>query len=60
MATSSFDKNFAITDPEDVKRFYEFANDPASAKPLTSRIYTPAERERSEQLLKQYLSRSKR
>ena len=60
MATSTFDRNLVITDPESIKKLLEVMKDDAPIKPLTDHLYTAAERERGEKILKQCLSRSKR
>lgn len=59
MATSTFDRRIEITDPESLKKLAEvMAADPPK-EPFSKHPYSDAERDRSERLLKQFLSRSK-
>lgn len=60
MATNTFDRRIEITDPKAVKRLYELMTKEVPDKPLSDHPYTAVERERSERLLKQCLSRSRR
>ena len=57
MATSTFERKIEITDPEAIKRLIEVMAKEPPEKPLSEHPYTSAERERSEQLLKRFLSR---
>lgn len=60
MATNTFERKIELSDPGSVKKLYTVITKETSPKPLSSHPYTTAERERSEQLLKQCLSRSRR
>lgn len=60
MATSSFDREFILTDPESIKRLIEIMESDPPEEPFSLHPYTNTERERSEMLLKQCLSRSKK
>lgn len=60
MATSTFERKIEIRDPKALKRLIDIMNTDAPAKPLSRNSFSDAERERSEELLKQCLSRSKR
>lgn len=59
MATNTFERKIEITDPESVKKLIAVTAKSVPDKPLSSHPYTAAERERSERLLKQCLSRSR-
>lgn len=59
MATNTFDRKIEIRDPESIEKLVQIMNEDAPKKPLSEHPYTAAERERSEQLLKQCLSRSR-
>ena len=58
VATSTFDKVFIITDPEDQKRIIDVVSSDKPAQPIKAPLYTQKERERNEELFKQYASRS--
>jgi hypothetical protein len=60
MATNTFERKIEISDYESVKRLIKVMNEESPQKPLSENMYTARERERSERLLKQCLSRSKR
>lgn len=60
MATSTFERKIEITDPESVKKLISVMMKDAPQKPISTHPYTSAERERSDQLLRQCLSRSRR
>lgn len=60
MATNTFERKIEISDYESVKRLIKVMNEEAPQKSLSENMYTARERERSERLLKQCLSRSKR
>lgn len=60
MATNTFEREIVIRDPESVKKLFAVMSDETSTRPLSEHPYTAAERKRSEQLLKQCLSRSRR
>lgn len=59
MATSTFDRKIEIQDVESLKKLIDVMNADAPQKPLSQHPFSDAERERSERLLKQCLSRSK-
>ena len=59
MATETFDKTFVITEPEALKKLYSIMESDKSVTPLARPPFSQAERDRSETLLKQCLSRSK-
>lgn len=59
MATSTFDKTFIVTDPAAKERVIKVVSSEEKAAPIKTPPYTQEERNRSEALLKQYLSRSK-
>lgn len=60
MATSTFERKIEISDPESVKKLFAIMTKEAPQEPLSTHPYTTAERERSDRLLKQCLSRSRR
>lgn len=60
MATSTFERKIEITEPESIRKLVEVMAKEAPKKPLSEHPYTEADRERSEHLLKQCLSRSRR
>ncbi len=57
MATSTFDRKIEITDPDSVRRLLELAASDEPVEPLSEHPYSYAERDRSERLLRQFLSR---
>ena len=59
MATSSFDRRIEITDPEAIKKLAEVIAKEVPKKTLSNHPYTDAEKERSREILKRYLARSK-
>lgn len=59
MATSTFERKIEITSPDALKRLAEVMTAEPPKQPLSTHPYGRAERERSEDLLKQWLSRSK-
>lgn len=59
MATSSFDKRFEVTKPENVEKLYKILTSKKPVKPIDRSLCSPDAQMRSEQLLKQYLSHSK-
>ena len=59
MATSTFERKIEITSPDALKRLAELMTSEPPKQPLSMHPYGTAERERSEDLLKQWLSRSK-
>ena len=60
MATATFDRTFVVTDAEAQKKLQKIFSSDKSILPLTCPPFTEEERDRSEALLKQCLSRSKR
>lgn len=59
MATSTFEEKIELTDVESVKKLMDVIKEDVSKQPLSKHPYTDKEREESEWLLKQCLSRSK-
>ncbi len=60
MATNTFERKIEISDPESIKKLADVMAKKTSGRPLSEHPYTAAERERSDQLLRQCLSRSRR
>ena len=60
MATSTFERKIEITDLESIKKLMSVMAKDAPKNPLSNHPFTEADRERSERLLKQCLSRSRR
>ena len=58
MATSTFDRRIEITDPESLKKLAELMAADAPKIPLSEHPFSDAERDRSERLLRQFLSHS--
>lgn len=59
MATSSFDKEYVITDPDAVRKLYEFMASEDPPEQCTRKPYSYEDRVRCEELLRQYFSHSK-
>lgn len=59
MATSTFERKIEIFDPESINKLLAIMAKGTAGRPLSEHPYTAAERERSGQLLKQCLSRSR-
>ena len=57
MATSTFDRKIELNTTESVKKLMEVMQEDAQVKPLSQHPFSSVERERSERLLKQFLSR---
>ena len=57
MATSTFDRKIELNTTESVKKLMEVMQEDAPVKPLSQHPFSTVERERSERLLKQFLSR---
>ena len=57
MATSTFDRKIELKTTESVKKLMEVMQEDAPVKPLSQHPFSSVERERSERLLKQFLSR---
>lgn len=60
MATSTFERKIEIKEPEDIKKLVTVMNSEPPKEPLSKHPFSDSERVRSESLLKQFLSRSKR
>lgn len=60
MATSTFERKIEIKDPESVKKLMDVMQAKAPDNSFLKKPFSDAERDRSESLLKQCLSRSKR
>lgn len=58
MATSTFERKIEITSPDALERLAEIMASEPPKYPLSKHPYGTVERERSEELLKQWLSRS--
>lgn len=59
MATNTFERKIEITDFESLKKLVYVMEKDVPTTPLSNTPYTSVERERSDQLLKQCLSRSR-
>lgn len=59
MATSTFERKLEITDLDSLKKLMKIVESDKPAAPLSDHPYSDSERERSEDLLKRCLSRSK-
>ena len=59
MATSTFERKIEITSPDALKRLAEIITSDPPKQPISQHPFGAAERERSEDLLKLWLSRSK-
>ena len=57
MATSTFDRKIELNTTESVKKLMDVMQEDAPVKPLSQHPFSSVERERSERLLKQFLSR---
>lgn len=60
MATSTFDRKIEINSVESLKKLLSVVNADVPTKPLSQHPFSDKDRDRSEQLLKQCLSRSSR
>ncbi len=60
MATSTFERKIEISDPESLKKLATVMAVDVPKKPLSDHPFSDTERDRSETLLKQFLSRSSR
>ena len=58
MAASILERDIVITDPEAIEKLYEIMESEPPKRPLSEHPYNDAERERSVQLLKKFVSRS--
>lgn len=59
MATSTFERKIEISSPESLEKLAKILSDTSQHKPISAAPYSKADRDRGEQLLKQFLSRSK-
>ena len=59
MATSTFERKIEIKDSESLKKLIDVMNSEVISEPLSLHPFSDEERDRSEKLLKQCLSRSK-
>lgn len=59
MATNTFERKIEITSPDGLRQLAEVMASKPPKQPISQHPYGTAERERSEDLLKQWLSRSK-
>ena len=57
MATSTFDRKLEITSPESIQKLIDIMNSEPPVKPLSEHPFSEEDRKRSDELLKQYLSR---
>ena len=55
MATNTFERKIELNTPESIKKLVDIMK--SDAKPLSAHPFSTAERDRSEKILKQYLSR---
>lgn len=60
MATSTFERKIELTEPTSIKKLAKIIAAERPKEKLSEHPFSDKERERSETLLKQYLSRSKR
>lgn len=60
MATKTFERNFEITDSHSVEKLIDILQDERPTRPISKHPYSVAERERGEQLFKQFLCRLQR
>lgn len=59
MATSTFERRIEISSPDSLEKLANILSDTSKIKPVSAAPYTKADRDRGEQLLKQFLSHSK-
>jgi len=57
MATNTFERKIERNTPESIKKLADIMKSEAPVKPLSIHPFFATERDRSEKLLKQYLSR---
>lgn len=60
MATATFDRTFVINNPESKQKLIKIMDSSDPVKPVSANPFSEKERKRSEDVLKQFLSRSKR
>ena len=58
MATSTFDREITIGDPASVRKFCRILHSDPPKEPISKHPYSEAERKKSEDLFRKYLSRS--
>lgn len=59
MATNTFERKIEISDLESMKRLNDLINADMPERPISKHPFSTVERDRSERLLKQFLSRSR-
>lgn len=57
MATNTFERKIELNTPESIRKIVDIMKSEAPVKPLSAHPFSATERDRSEKLLKQYLSR---
>lgn len=57
MATNTFERKIELNTPESIKKLADIMKSEAPVKPLSTHPFSTTERDGSEKLLKQYLSR---
>ena len=60
MATATFDRTFVISNQESKQKLIKIMDSSETVKPVSAAPFSDKERKRSEDVLKQFLSRSKR
>ena len=60
VATNSFEREIEITDQHSVEKLMDILQDERPTRSISKHPYSVAEREKGEQLFKQFLSRSQR
>lgn len=60
MATNSFERKIEIIDPHSVEKLIDILQDERTTRSISEHPYSADERERGEQLFKQFLSCSQR
>lgn len=58
MATNTFERKIEITDTESLKKLVKLMASESPKQPLSNHPFSTADRDRSEDLLKQFLSHS--
>lgn len=59
MATSTFERRIEISSPDSLEKLANILSDENKTKPISAAPYSKVDRDRGEQLLKRFLSRSK-
>lgn len=57
MATNTFERKIELNTMESIKKLADIMKSEAPIKPISAHPFSTTERDRSEKLLKQYLSR---